>query len=44
MTVKFLSAVQEQIAAIDKPGVMATWMQQQPNELIKKCENWVLGK
>jgi hypothetical protein len=44
MTVKFLSAVQEQMAALYKFGVMATWMQQQPNELIKQCETWVLGK
>jgi hypothetical protein len=44
MTVKFLSAVQEQMAALYKFGAMATWMQQQPNELIKQCETWVLGK
>jgi hypothetical protein len=44
MTLKFLSAVQDQIAAIDKPGVMAKWMQQQPHDLIKQVENWVLGK
>jgi len=28
MTIAFLSAVQEQLAAIDKPGVMERWMQQ----------------
>jgi hypothetical protein len=44
MTVKFLMAVQEQIAAIDKPGVMDKWLQIEPNELIKQCETWVLGK
>jgi hypothetical protein len=43
MTVKFLMAVQEQIAAIDKPGVMARWMQQEPNKLINQAENWILG-
>ena len=43
MTLKFLSAVQDQLAAIDKPGVMAKWMQQQPEYLIKKVENWILG-
>jgi hypothetical protein len=44
MTVKFLSAVQEQLAAIDKPGVMEKWMQQQPHELINQTETWILGK
>jgi hypothetical protein len=44
MTLKFLSAVQEQLAAIDKPGVMAGWMQREPNELIKNTQTWVLGK
>jgi len=44
MTVKFLSAVQEQIAAIDKPGVIQNWLKQQPHDLIKQTENWVLGK
>ncbi len=44
MTIKFLGAVQEQLAAIDKPGVMAAWMRQQPHELIKKTETWILGK
>jgi hypothetical protein len=44
MTVKFLSAVQEQIAAIDKHGVMSRWMNQQPDELINQCETWILGK
>ena len=44
MTLKFLSAVQDQLAAIDKPGVMAKWMQQQPEDLLKQTENWVLGK
>jgi hypothetical protein len=43
MTVKFLSAVQEQIAAIDKPGVMAKWMQQEPQDLLKQVQNWILG-
>jgi len=32
------------MAALYKFGAMATWMQQQPNELIKQCETWVLGK
>jgi hypothetical protein len=44
MTVKFLSAVQEQIAAIDKPGVMEKWLQQQPEDLLNQTEKWVLGK
>ncbi|GEM_PF-1902031 len=44
MTLSFLSAVQEQSTAINKPGVMAGWMQQEPNELIKKTDTWVLGK
>ena len=43
MTLKFLSAVQEQIAAIDKPGVMAKWMQQEPQDLLKQVQNWILG-
>lgn len=44
MTLAFLSAVQEQLAAIDKPGVMSQWLQYQPNELIKKTEVCILGK
>ncbi len=44
MTLKFLSAVQDQLAAIDKPGVMASWLQQQPHDLIKHTDNWILGK
>jgi len=44
MTLKFLSAVQEQLATIDKPGVMNQWLQHEPSELIKKTETWVLGK
>ena len=44
MTLSFLSAVQDQLAAIDKPGVMAKWMQQQPEDLLNQTENWVLGK
>jgi hypothetical protein len=44
MTVKFLSAVQDQLSAINRPGVLERWMQQPPNELIKQCETWVLGK
>jgi hypothetical protein len=44
MTLKFLSAVQDQLAAIDKPGVMTRWMQQEPSDLIRQTENWVLGK
>ena len=43
MTLKFLSAVQEQLAAIDKPGVINKWMQQQPEDLLNQTENWVLG-
>ena len=43
MTLKFLSAVQDQLAAIDRPGVMAKWMQQEPHDLIKQVENWILG-
>ena len=34
----------KQLAAIDKPGVMAGWLQQEPHDLIKQTENWVLGK
>ena len=44
MTIKFLSAVQEQLAAIDKPGVMNQWLQHEPHELIKKTKTWVLGQ
>jgi hypothetical protein len=44
MTLKFLSAVQDQLAAIDKPGVMERWMQQQPHDLINQAEKWILGK
>ena len=44
MTIKFLSAVQEQLAAIDKPGVMNQWLQHEPHELIKKTKTWVLGE
>ncbi len=44
MTIKFLSAVQDQLSAINKLGVMAGWMQQQPNQLINKTETWILGK
>ena len=44
MTLKFLSAVQDQLDAIDKPGVMAGWLQQQPEDLLNQTENWVLGK
>jgi hypothetical protein len=43
MTLKFLSAVQDQLAAIDKPGVMAKWMQQEPEDLLNQTENWILG-
>jgi hypothetical protein len=43
MTIKFLSAVQDQLAAIDKPGVMAKWMQQEPQDLLKQAESWILG-
>jgi hypothetical protein len=44
MTIKFLSDVQEQLAAINKPGVMANWLQQQPFEIIQQTETWILGK
>jgi hypothetical protein len=44
MTLKFLSVVQDQLAAINKPGVMAGWLQQQPEDLLNQTENWVLGK
>lgn len=44
MTIKFLSAVQDQLAAIDKPGVMARWMQSQPHELLKTTKTWILGR
>lgn len=44
MALKFFSAVQEQLAATDKPGVMANWMQRQPYELIETTETWILGK
>jgi hypothetical protein len=38
------NAVQEQLAAIDNPGVMNQWLQHEPGELIKNTETWVLGK
>ena len=44
MTLKFLSAVQDQLAAINKPGVMAEWLQQKPEDLLNQTESWVLGK
>jgi hypothetical protein len=44
MTLKFLSAVQDQLAAIDKPGVMVGWLQQQPEDLLNQTEIWILGK
>ena len=44
MTLKFLSAVQDQLAGIDKPGVMNQWQQHEPHEIIKYTETWVLGK
>ncbi len=44
MTLKFLSLVQDQLAAIDKPGVMEKWLQSQPNQLIDTTETWILGK
>ncbi|MEI6067947.1 MAG: hypothetical protein WCP96_11430 [Methylococcaceae bacterium] len=44
MTLKFLSAVQDQLAAINKPGVMEKWLKQQPNDLIRQMQTWVLGK
>jgi hypothetical protein len=44
MTLKFLSAVQEQLTTMDKPGVINQWLQHEPSELIKKTETWVLGK
>jgi hypothetical protein len=44
MTLKFFSAVQEQLSVIDNPGVMANWMQRQPHELIEATETWILGK
>ena len=44
MTVKFLSAVQDQLSAINCPGILERWMQKRPDELITQCETWVLGK
>ncbi len=44
MTLKFLSAVQDQLTAIDKPGVMAKWLQIEPQDLINQTETWVLDK
>ena len=44
MTLAFLSAVQEQLAAIDKPGVMGKWLQQEPHDLLKQTKTWVLGQ
>ncbi|MFZ2170559.1 MAG: hypothetical protein WAW61_13100 [Methylococcaceae bacterium] len=43
MTLAFLSAVQDQLAAIDKPGVIAGWLQSEPHELINTTETWILG-
>jgi len=31
------------LAAIDKPDVMEKWLQQQPEELLKQVEHWILG-
>jgi hypothetical protein len=44
MTLAFLSAVQDQLTAIDKPGVMSRWMQQEPAQLFAQTETWILGK
>jgi hypothetical protein len=44
LTLKFLSAVQDQLAAIDKPGVLEQWLQQEPYELFNKAETWILGQ
>jgi len=44
MTVKFLSAVQDQLTEIRRGDIeMAEWLRLQPTELIKKTETWVLG-
>ena len=44
LTIKSLSAVQDQLSAINKPGVMAQWMQLPLYELINETETWILGK
>jgi hypothetical protein len=44
MTLKFLSAVQDQLAAINKPGVMRGWLQLPPVKLLAQTETWILGK
>jgi hypothetical protein len=42
LTLIFLSAVQEQLAGIDKPGVMEQWLQLESDELIKQAQTWIL--
>lgn len=44
MTVRFLSAVQDQLAAIGGSTIMATWLQQQSHDLIETTETWILGQ
>lgn len=44
MTLAFLGAVQDQLAAVNKPGVMAGWLQLQPVDLIQQTQTWILGK
>jgi hypothetical protein len=42
LTLIFLSAIQEQLAGIDKPGVMEQWLQLESDELIKQAQTWIL--
>ncbi len=43
MTIRFLSAVQMQLTEMDKPGVMARWMQSRPDQLIDMAHTWWMG-
>lgn len=42
MTIAFLSAVQDQLMSIEKPGVMRGWLERRPDYLIKQSLAWVL--
>lgn len=44
MTRAFLAAVMDQLAALDKPGIMEGWLRHEPSVLIEKAESWILGR
>jgi len=44
MTIIFLSAIQDQLATPEKPGVMRGWQERKPDYLIKQSQAWVLDK